>query len=188
MPSLTELSFRKVIEEALDNPRVEEKLELTENIPDFSRRLRQLLYESPESVKRPCGVALLGRAMRTEKVLDFSPFPWLEEDAILQVVKKNTMEVTSIDLSCNDNVSVALVAKLLVLCLKITTLTAVQTPNLPFEELSKALAGKSQIELYHSDLFRAVFDEPRDRDDEDDGFTSSLATLPNYTAPARTVS
>lgn len=188
MPSLTDLSFRKVIEEALDNPRVEEELELTENMLDFSRRLRQLLYESPESVKRPCGIALLGRAIRTEKTLDFSPFPWFEEDAILQVVEKNTMEVTSIDLSCNGNVSVALVAKLLVLCLKITTLAAVQTPNLPFEALSKALVRKSQIELYHSDLFRAAFDEPKNRDDEDDGFTSSLANLPNHTAPNGTLS
>jgi hypothetical protein len=110
--------------------------------------LRQLLYESPESVKRPCGIALLGRAIRTEKTLDFSPFPWFEEDAILRVVEKNTS--ISIDLSCNCNVSVALVAKLIVLCPKITTLTAVQTPNLPFEALSKALVGKSQIELYHS--------------------------------------
>jgi hypothetical protein len=103
-------------------------------------------------------------------------------------VKKNTMEVTSIDLSCNGNISVALVAKLLVLCPKITTLTAVQTPNLPFEALSKAVVGKSQIELYHSDLFRAAFDEPRNRDDEDDGFTSSLANLPNHTAPVGAVS
>jgi hypothetical protein len=127
MPSLTDLSFRKVIEEALDNPSVEEELELTENMPDFSRRLRQLLYESPESVKRPCGIALLGRAIRTEKNLDFSPFPWFEEDAILQVVEKYTsiQEITSIDLSCNSNASIALVVKLLVLCPKITILTAV---------------------------------------------------------------
>jgi hypothetical protein len=76
MPSLTDLSFHKIIEEALDNPRMEEEeLELTKNMPDFSRHLRQLLYESPESVKRPCGIALLGRALRTEKTLDFSPFP-----------------------------------------------------------------------------------------------------------------
>jgi hypothetical protein len=90
-------------------------------------------------------------------------------------------------LSCNQNVSVALVAKLLVLYPKITTLTAVQTPNLPFEAISKALVGKSQIELYHSDLFRAAFDKPSSRESWKHKFISSLATVPNHTAPAGTV-
>jgi hypothetical protein len=75
--SLRDLTFRAVFEEALDNIDIEEALELPEHFTDFAHHLRQFLYESPESVKRPCGIALLGRAVKEDRALDFSPFPWL---------------------------------------------------------------------------------------------------------------
>ena len=186
--SLRDLTFRAVFKEALDNIGMEEALKLPEHFIDFPHHLRQLLYESPESVKRPCGIALLGRAVKKDRALDFSPFPWLEEGEILQVVKGNTnlQEVKSIDLSCNSNVSVATVENLIDLCPNITTLIVVQTSNLPFVALSKALTGKKEIELFHSELFRAAFDIPRDR--RISPFDSPLATLPNHTAPAGTLS
>ena len=113
--SLRDLTFRAVFEEALDNIGMEDALKLPEQFLDFVCRLRQFLYESPESVKRPCGIALLCRAVKEDRALDFSPFPWLEEEAILQVVKMNTnlQGVKSIDLSCNSNVSVATVENLI---------------------------------------------------------------------------
>src|SRR5262249_25761120 len=155
-----------------------------------SRRLRRLLYDSPEFVKRPNGIALLARAMRTETTLDFSPFPWLTEGVIMQVVGDNTrmQEVASVDLSCNTNVSVALVAKLLVLFPNITTLVAVHTARLPFEALSKTLVERNQIELYHSDVFRASFDKIPFGSILQKDFIPRLANLPNHNAPNGTLS
>jgi hypothetical protein len=128
--------------------------------------------------------------MRTEKTLDYSRFPWFTEGAILQVVQENTcrQEVTLLDLSCNSNVSIALMAKLLVMCPNITTLTAVHTANLPFEALSKALVGRRQIELYHSDHFWAAFDVPTLRSYCEHRFIPCLANLSNHNAPNGTLS
>ena len=80
--SLRDLTFRAVFEEALDNIGMEDALKLPEKFLDFLRRLRHFLYESPESVKRPCGIALRGRAVKEDRAFDFSHFPWLEEGAI----------------------------------------------------------------------------------------------------------
>ena len=68
------------------------------------------------------------------------------------------------------------------ICPNITTLIVVQTSNLPLVVLSKALTGKKEIELFHSEFFRAAFDIPGTSH-----FDSPLATLPNHTAPAGTV-
>jgi hypothetical protein len=81
---------------------------------------------------------------------------------------------------------VATVENLIDLCPNITTLIVVQTSNLPFVALSKALTGKKEIEPFHSELFWAAFDIPRDR--RISHFHSPLATLRNHTAPAGTIS
>jgi hypothetical protein len=88
-------------------------------------------------------------------------------------------------LSCNTNISVTTVERLLRLCPNVATLTVVQTPNLPLEALSKVLATKNEIELYHSDLFRAALEDPCHYWGERDN--TRLATLPNYMATAETV-
>jgi hypothetical protein len=181
--TLKDLAFRRAIEEALDKRQTEEALDIVKCIPGFSLHLRQLLYESPDSVKRPCGVALLGAAIREARALDFSPFPWLEGETILQLVESNvdTQMVESIDLSCNSNISVATVEKLLRLCPNITTLNVVQASNLPLEALGKTLAEKGEVELCHSDLFRAALDVQDLKD------KIRLAALPNHMASVETV-
>lgn len=64
------------------------------------------------------------------------------ENEIIQMMSIRVQEVRSIDLSCNRNISVTQVTKFLDLYPNITTLIALHTPNLAFENLSKALMGR----------------------------------------------
>jgi hypothetical protein len=182
VPALKELASRQFLQ--VDSQHIEEALDRAKCIPGLSPHLRQLLYESPDFVK---GIALLGAAVEEAKALDLSPFPWLEEETILQLVESNAnlQTIESIDLSCNTNISVTTVERLLRLCPNVATLTVVQTPNLPLEALGKVLAAKNEIELHHSDLFRAALEEPRHYRCEQDN--TRLTTLPNHMAPAETV-
>lgn len=182
VPTLKELASRQFLQ--VDSQHIEEALHRAKCIPDLSPHLRQLLYESPDFVK---GIALLGAAVEEAKALDLSPFPWLEEEMILQLVERNAnlQTIESIDLSCNTNISVTTVERLLRLCPNVATLTVLQTPSLPLEALGKVLAAKNEIELYHSDLFRAALEEPAHYRGEQG--KTRLATLPNHMATAETV-
>ena len=130
----------------------------------------------------------LDAGIKKAEALDLSPFPWLDEKTILRLVENNTdlRRVKSIDLSCNVNISVTTVEQLLRLCPNITTLTVVQTPNLPLETLGKALdtKKKSEIEIHHSDLFRAALENPMHYRREEN---MRLDTIPNQMAPGGTV-
>jgi hypothetical protein len=182
VPTLKELASRKFLQ--VDSQHIEEALDRAKCIPGLSPHLQQLLYEFPDFVK---GIALLGAAIEETKALDLSLFPWLEEETILQLVESNAnlQTIESIDLSCNTNISVTTVERLLRLCPNVATLTVVQTPNLLLEALSKVLAAKNEIELYHSDLFRAALQNPGRYWGGQDN--TRPATLPNYMVTAETV-
>ncbi len=146
-------------------------------------------------------MGLLRQAVRRHDgaLLDFSPFPWLPEPVVVQVLEalavagrddndddKDEHEheaVTAADLSGNSSISPALVAKLLELYPGITTLTLMHTSrNLPLQALSPVLAGRGGLELRHSELYSAVFDFASQ--DWDEGpYRGRLSSLPNYAAP-----
>jgi hypothetical protein len=113
----------------------------------------------------------------------------IEADAAAAADDNMHEAVTSVDLSGNSSISAAIVARLLELHPNIATLTLFHTSsNLPLQDLSKVLTGKSGVELHHSELFSATFVDAKSRAWGDEPYQGRLTSVPNYAAPAaRTV-
>ncbi|RFU33671.1 hypothetical protein B7463_g2673, partial [Scytalidium lignicola] len=155
--SLKSLAFEKLIEQALDDHKNGAYLTDAELVPDFHSRLREYLGRDHEVVKRPGGLQVLGRIAQQGNLLDLSPYPWLVEAEVLELIGKKTVlaeEITSIDLSTNSMLNVSSIRKILSACPKLTKLTVFNTDNLPLFPLLDSLDGSKVREVLHSDLFR----------------------------------
>ena len=124
------------------------------------------------------------RRVRSDNAFDFSAFPRLPEAAVSQLLEfaDHDDDITRVDLSGHQNVSLELLSKLLDKLPNLTVLSLMHT-SLPIPSLFQLLCekGARTLKLYHNDLFSAAFTSPPCPDDETQG---PLVSLPNYHAPS----
>ncbi|KAK3364307.1 hypothetical protein B0T25DRAFT_598258 [Lasiosphaeria hispida] len=160
--SLRSLAFERAIKHMADEPEQQaEHLAAVEHIPRFHSELWNFLGQNPDLVRRRGGSQLLGFALRDTdtNTLDFSPYPWLTETQILELIEKNSLAVkhsfTALDLSHTATVvDTSSIRRILDACPTVTELSVLCVDNLPLLPLLRSLEGSNVTKVLHSDLFR----------------------------------
>lgn len=170
-------------------------MEVVERMPVSSKELLQALWKlGPEHLQHSSVMSLLQQAVRQDgATLDFSPFPWLPEPVVSQLLEALAIAsdddmheaIIRVDLSGNRSISATLVARLLELYPNVTTLTLFHTSsNLSLQSLSSVLTWKSGIELHHSELFSAAFVDTEPGDWHDEPYQGHISSILNHAPQA----
>ncbi|RMD44855.1 hypothetical protein DV735_g446, partial [Chaetothyriales sp. CBS 134920] len=154
--SLKSLAFDRLVDQALDDPEQADQLVAAEELADFHNRLRDRLTEAPNLVQGRGGLEVLCLSIQQTDHLDLSPYPWLTESQILQLIEQKGLGRTliSLDLSMNSVVDLGSVRKIVSLCPDLTELTAFYADGLPLLPLLDALDGSKVRRVWHQEHFR----------------------------------
>ncbi|KAF2501746.1 hypothetical protein BU16DRAFT_577823 [Lophium mytilinum] len=159
MTSLRTLSFRRVVQIALEDPEHGTWIQDAEMLPDFTTMARKALLEylaNDFSSKYPGGTALFRKAFRGEAKIDLSPFSEMPRTAILQLLEdlKVTSTATDLDLSL-CNITGEDLKALASSCKILKRVVLMHMPQLDLKSAVAAIAESGVSELLHTDIFIA---------------------------------